>query len=48
METSDQRSLAEEDGKNCTNNLNSRVDPPPLLVEKVGFLMISCDILLEN
>lgn len=36
METSDQRSLAEEDGKNCTNNLNSRVDPPPLLVEKVG------------
>ncbi|WMV44741.1 hypothetical protein MTR67_038126 [Solanum verrucosum] len=36
METSNQRSLAEEDDKNCTNNLNSRADPPPLLVEKVG------------
>lgn len=36
METSNQRSLAEEDDKNCTNNLNSRADSPPLLVEKVG------------
>ncbi|OIT01322.1 PREDICTED: uncharacterized protein LOC109229612 isoform X1 [Nicotiana attenuata] len=35
METSNKRSLAEEDDKNCNNNLNSKFDPPLPLV-KVG------------